>query len=210
MANSIFPGVDPFVESQGFWPDFHARMLTLLCDAIFDELPEQYEARIEERFTILDVESETGKPVGPDIGVLRRKGTSKKNTRGASAATLEPVRIPLLIQEEIRETYIKILWRPLRTIVSIVEVLSPSNKEKPGYDYYLHKRHEVLKQPIHWWRLTSFSAAAACRFKSRIPWATISLWYHETTRGRNAKSTIGRSFKNCPRFRFHSEKRMPM
>jgi len=148
---SLFPGIDPFVEAQGFWPDFHARLLTLLCDAIFDRLPEHYEARIEERFTILDIETQTGKRLGPDIGVLKRRRAAKHTRKvpGGGTATLEPVRIPLLIQEEVRETYIKILWRPQRTIVGIIEILSPANKEKPGQDQYLAKRLEILKQPIH-------------------------------------------------------------
>jgi hypothetical protein len=36
---SPFPGLDPFIEAQGFWPDFHARFITYLCDTLAETLP---------------------------------------------------------------------------------------------------------------------------------------------------------------------------
>jgi Protein of unknown function (DUF4058) len=37
---SPFPGIDPYVESQGYGHDFHARFITYCRDAINDQLPE--------------------------------------------------------------------------------------------------------------------------------------------------------------------------
>ena len=31
---SPFPGIDPYLESQGYWPDFHARFITYCRDAL--------------------------------------------------------------------------------------------------------------------------------------------------------------------------------
>ncbi len=31
---SPFPGMDPYLEDQGRWPDFHASMITYCRDAI--------------------------------------------------------------------------------------------------------------------------------------------------------------------------------
>jgi hypothetical protein len=45
---SPFPGVDPYLESQHFWPDFHARFMNYWCEALADQLPENYEARMDE------------------------------------------------------------------------------------------------------------------------------------------------------------------
>src|SRR4051812_23205839 len=37
---SPFPGVDPFVEAQGYWPDFHPTFLNYWREAISDKLPD--------------------------------------------------------------------------------------------------------------------------------------------------------------------------
>ena len=37
-----FPGIDPDVEGQLTWRDFHTAFLTYLRDAINDRLPDRY------------------------------------------------------------------------------------------------------------------------------------------------------------------------
>ena len=37
--NGPFPGVDPYLEMDGFWQDFHARFITHWCDVLADILP---------------------------------------------------------------------------------------------------------------------------------------------------------------------------
>ena len=50
-----FPGVDPYLESQGFWPDFHARFVNYWCEVLAAKLPENYEARIDERVNLVEL-----------------------------------------------------------------------------------------------------------------------------------------------------------
>src|SRR5437899_1572397 len=52
---SPFPGMDPYLEISGDWRDFHARFIANSCDAIADQLPENYVARIDERFRVLEL-----------------------------------------------------------------------------------------------------------------------------------------------------------
>ena len=56
--SSPFPGVDPYIEPQGFWPDFHASFITYLRDALADQLPSNYEARIDERVNLVELPAE--------------------------------------------------------------------------------------------------------------------------------------------------------
>ena len=66
------------------------------------------------------------------------------------AATLEPVTIPhLFIEEEQRERWIEILHRPERSLVTTLELLSPSNKEESGLHRYRDKRFALLLQNVH-------------------------------------------------------------
>ena len=45
---SPFPGMDPYLEDQGRWPDFHASTITYCRDALSDCLPDDYVAQMGE------------------------------------------------------------------------------------------------------------------------------------------------------------------
>ncbi len=62
---------------------------------------------------------------------------------------MDPITIPLDIVEGPRETYIEILHGPERSIVAVLELLSPTNKHEPGRTEYLSKRNALLRQSVH-------------------------------------------------------------
>ena len=53
MQRSPFPGVDPFIEARGLWPDFHHQLVVSLANALNVLLPPRYVAQLGER-TFLD------------------------------------------------------------------------------------------------------------------------------------------------------------
>src|SRR5207249_4259942 len=55
----------------------------------------------------------------------------------------------LVIEEETHERHIEILHHPDCTLVAVLELLSPANKEEPGRTLYLAKRNALLHQPVH-------------------------------------------------------------
>ena len=44
-----FPGMDPYLEDPAFWSDFHHRFIECWCDAVADQLPAAYDARLDEQ-----------------------------------------------------------------------------------------------------------------------------------------------------------------
>src|ERR1700722_9437045 len=69
---SPFPGIDPYLESQGHWLDFHARFVPMLSDALNEQLPEGYVARIDERMTLVELPHEDeARLIRPDVAVVR-------------------------------------------------------------------------------------------------------------------------------------------
>lgn len=148
MANP-FPGIDPYIEAQNFWEDFHTRFLTYTCDAINDRLPEGYDAQVEERFTIASFREEAD--VRPDLAVLRDESGAARREGGGVAVMAEPVVVPLpvLIPEEITERWIEVRRREDRSVVAVVELLSPSNKAGEGRVDYMRKRKLLIAEPIH-------------------------------------------------------------
>ncbi|MDB5350606.1 MAG: hypothetical protein JWN86_1853 [Planctomycetota bacterium] len=150
---SPFPGMDPHLEISGGWRDFHATFIATCRDAINDLLPDRYVARIDERFRVVEVPRDRGRTRYPDVAIVRT-GTGavyEAAVAGVAVLDLEPVMVRLTrtVQEEIRETRIEIRREPDWELVTSIELLSPANKEEPGFSAYLAKRADVIAQPVH-------------------------------------------------------------
>ncbi len=144
-----FPGMDPYLEDPAFWPDFHLRFVNYWCEAVADRLPEGYEARIDEQIRLVEVPEEEVKRIRPDVAVLHHAGSSVTPSASRGTTMPEPVVALLEITEEVRAARIEILHRPARTLVAVLELLSPANKTDPGRADYLTKRKGILSQEVH-------------------------------------------------------------
>jgi hypothetical protein len=104
---------------------------------------------MNERVSLVETEPQRAKRIGPDVSVIQTETGFRSFHSTAATATLEPVTIALPVEEEVSETYIEVLHRPDQTLVAILELLSPSNKEEPGRSAYLEKRRAVVRQRVH-------------------------------------------------------------
>ncbi|MFO0959604.1 MAG: DUF4058 family protein [Isosphaeraceae bacterium] len=148
--DSPFPGIDPYIEAQGFWPDFHARLLTYLCDRLNDHLPGLYAARMEEEIRLVQPDDE--KRIRADIAVLEEDRPRRpREPRGGGVAVLEPVLVPVGSEDpiEVRDRWIEVVRLPERKLVTVIEMLSPSNKFSPGREEYLTKRRGLIERKVH-------------------------------------------------------------
>jgi len=68
---SLFPGMDPYLEGSGLWPDFHTRFIAACADLLLDRLPTNYDARIDERVQLVTWSGEPPRRFVPDVGVTR-------------------------------------------------------------------------------------------------------------------------------------------
>src|SRR5262245_7174752 len=146
---SPFPGMDPYLETPALWSDFHASFITYLRDALIACLPSNYEARIDEKVHLVEVSPPRKKLIEPDVAVTQRGPSRTPSPAPAGVAVLEPVTMSLVIEEETHERHIEIRHRPDRTLVAVLELLSPANKEEPGRTLYLAKRNALLHHPVH-------------------------------------------------------------
>src|SRR5262245_2961849 len=70
---SPFPGMDPYLEAPGIWPDFHERLANQTSGQLNRELPAPYYAKLEVRLETGIVEEEEGRHrIVPDVAVVRR------------------------------------------------------------------------------------------------------------------------------------------
>jgi hypothetical protein len=151
---SPFPGIDPYLEGQHFWEDFHPRFLTYCSDALNEVLPQGYIAQLGQRIRLVESSRKRTKLVLPDIAVIEAAGRPTRRvarrSKAAGVLTLEPVTIPLpSVETEVRDVWIEIRRGTSRAPVTVIEMLSPTNKTGDGFVEYQLKRRSLIRQKIH-------------------------------------------------------------
>ena len=145
---SRFPGVDPYLEAQGLWADFHSEFISAWRSALLDQLPAGYDARVGEHVYIVHDHDEPGKLIIPDVALEQLPDPADGGTAVAVQAGVGTHVVTLPIPYEVRESYIEIRKHPERTLVAVLELLSPTNKG-PERASYLKKRDELLVARVH-------------------------------------------------------------
>jgi Protein of unknown function (DUF4058) len=170
---SPFPGVDPYIEAQGRWGDFHSTFLTYCRDAIGPHLPEDYVAQVNEQVRLVHPSRGASSALyRPDIAILNDPDFPPRPARaGTGAATLEPVAVLVETEdpEEISDRWIEILKLPDLALVTVIEVLSPTNKLGNGREDYLTKRREFLNRPVHFVELDLLLGGHRLPMRSESP-----------------------------------------
>lgn len=152
--SSPFPGMDPYLENPELWPDVHHELISQIRTALNPALLPRYVARVEMRVYVSDQDDPGREYRVPDVRIEQtphRKG-AKKAKQSEAIAVAEPLTIPFLTEEEIEEARLEIRQRESNALVTVIEVLSPSNKIRgsAGRRNFLDKRREVLASNIHW------------------------------------------------------------
>lgn len=145
---SPFPGMNPFLEQADAWEDFHQDFLVRSREALMAEIGKNYLVKIEARLYLHELSGEERRFVGrADVAVAARTGVAES---AAAAGLVAPVQLVLPAVDVERQTFLEIRDRRNRRIVTVVELLSPTNKT-PGADRdaYLGKRGEILAGQTH-------------------------------------------------------------
>ena len=168
-----FPGMDPYLELQESWPDFHNRLITEICNELGSSLPDAYVPRVDERIEVVSWAREPTRSFRPDVLVGRfEKGAVSSGVAMASAppATLEPKLVEILDRdpEELRITWVEIRALPELDLVTAIEVLSPINKSGPGRQAYLDKRDKLHGSRVNLVEIDLLLGGAPLPMKERI------------------------------------------
>lgn len=152
--DSPFPGMDPYTERADIWPELHNPIMTYARDALQPLLPEGYVARLELRiYTEREPEGRAVPARIPDLELVKT---------GSGANRLEPesgeARSPYegegywvsSVPRERREARVVVRTVPDSELVTVIELLSPSNK-RPGIgrEKYLTKQREMLDAGVN-------------------------------------------------------------
>lgn len=148
--NKRFVGMDPYIEEQ-CWEDFHHDMIVSIRALLIPQIAPKYFAQIEERVYVEYSDVPTRATFRPDVAVQTTGSSQPFERMGESVAVLEPQVLTLPEPDERHEPYIAIITLPERQLVTLIELLSPSNKnpESQGRQEYLKKRRQVIQSSVH-------------------------------------------------------------
>jgi hypothetical protein len=171
---SPFPGMDPFIESPAHWPDFYARFISELANAINDLLPDQYVARINEHVMSIAptyrVEGEDDPEFIPDVAVVSAPQSAASIGGENPAGLLAPVMVGNInFFDDYAEGFIQVLRLPEQELVTVIELLSPTNKYGEGRGIYMKKRREFLSQKVNLVELDLIRAGVRLQFDQPLP-----------------------------------------
>ena len=151
---SPFPGMDPYLEAPDVWNDFHHGMISGIQEQLNFLLRPNYHTMVEERVYISDEADPGRKWIIPDVFLTKAEASKDSDRVQAPSAdyesvttVAEPVVITTLVDDEIREARLVIHDAKNREVITIIEVLSPTNKigGSRGRANYEAKRSDVLQ-----------------------------------------------------------------
>ncbi len=143
---SPFPGVDPYLEGP-LWVSFHTQLCAEIARRLTPLLGERYIALVEERLVVdtLDDVTVATRIVRPDVSVAGKAPIGS----GPTALLEPPLRVPTVIEAEVPVHFVEVREVASMLVVTVIEVLSPSNKGGEGRADYLRKRRTILSSDVN-------------------------------------------------------------
>jgi hypothetical protein len=171
--------MDPYLEEPGLWPDVHGRLINIASEFLNARIRPKYVTRIEERVYISDQDDPGREVIAPDVRILRvPTAPSTKQSPPGGVAVVEPaaevtasVRMTTLLEDDIHESYLQVIDRASREVVTVIEILSPANKVEGsrGRDSYVHKRRQVMNSPSHFVEIDLLRRGAHVTTREQFP-----------------------------------------
>jgi hypothetical protein len=161
---SPFPGMNPYLEQDSVWHDFHQRALTLAADLIGAQVLPRYFVKIDEHMFVDELGEEQRRFIGRgDLWV------APLTPEGRGAGTAELLEAPFEVGypqiDMERLSYLEIRDRDHRQLITVVELLSPSSKYSGrDRDQYLAKRGHLLHTNVHFVEIDLLDGGP------RMPW----------------------------------------
>jgi len=146
---SPFPGMDPYLEDPAFWSGFHTTFIVSLRGAITRLLPKGYYAEVEQHVWLQGDDPDTREPFAvPDSYVAEKNEHGVAGDGGTAVATATVPSTEVTLPKTVKHKgtmFVKIVDQPGSRVVTVIELLSPSNKATgDDREGYLQKRNDYL------------------------------------------------------------------
>ncbi|MBI3359824.1 MAG: DUF4058 family protein [Chloroflexi bacterium] len=139
------PGMDPWLEHPALWPDVHQRLITSLAEYLGPILRPRYYVAVETRTYI----AASDRFRYPDVMVVTTP-IRETLTAAPPETAAGPFVVNVPVPDEIEEGYLEVREVASGEVITVVEILSPTNKQPgEGRKTYETKRAEILRTRTH-------------------------------------------------------------
>ena len=147
-----FPGMNPWLENSNLWKDVHNTLINAIREYLAPQLGPRYFVGVETHtYVTRRPDATLPTTIGtrfPDVAIMDRGGAPVAVAQPPTATEPQLVQIPL--DDDIEETFLEIRLVPNGEVVTVVELLSHTNKRAGmNRDHYLHKRDRFLYSNVN-------------------------------------------------------------
>jgi len=163
-----FPGMDPYLERPSMWPGVHNALMASIQLDLAPQVRPRYYVSLEERVYFSEDEDGRDPLVGiPDAVVVGPTGNggSPSEPYEALPKGVAMTTVHVGIPAQAREAYLELRDTGTGSVVTVIELLSPSNKRPgKGRDLYERKRARFLETWTHMVEVDLTRAGEPMRF----------------------------------------------
>ncbi len=162
--------MNPYLEAPPGWTGVHHWLITELARSLGGSLPPNYYVAVEERvYEVNDAESAL---IGIPDDVIARRSMQAQPTAPveSNVATLsQPTTVVLPMSFTVKEGYLEIRKIGIDQVITVIEVLSPTNKQGEGRTQYETKRQNILAANCHLVEIDLLRKGQSMDFSSTAP-----------------------------------------
>jgi len=138
--------MNPWLEQEGHWQDFHTMFLVAIRERLVPKMGPNYYVLLEYHIYVHEEPEDRGRLIRADLLVTGPPSTE----RSLGTALMEaPTEVEHPAPEAERVPYLEVRHAALGDLVTVVEMLSPSNKQGDNRRQYLTKRDQLLASRTH-------------------------------------------------------------
>jgi hypothetical protein len=142
--------MNPYLEQDTLWHDFHLAFLPEIRSRLVAQVRPNYIVLLEEHIFVHELPGIPRQLPGRADLSLATGARQESGNRAAPGVLEAPAHVELVSQDVERVPFLEIRDRLGRELVTVLEMLSPSNKRRGGdREQYLTKRAELLESPAH-------------------------------------------------------------
>ena len=143
-----FPGMDPYLERPDLWPNVHSSIIVAVRDDLAPRLRPKYYVAVEERL-VHTAGDDVFFGMRPDVAATQR-ATLREAVATYAATPRGPTLVEVPLPDVITEAYLELRTVEDDRVVTVLELLSPTNKRPGrGRTEYELKRLALLGTATH-------------------------------------------------------------
>jgi hypothetical protein len=137
--------MNPYLEQDDLFHDFHQAFCTLCRELLVPQVRPAFYVKMDEHVYIHELSGEERRLVGrAEVSVARPPNSHPLAAPNGTLTAPATVRVPVAVDEQ-RESFLEIRDRQTHEVVTVIELLSLSNKRTgPDREQYLAKRQRIL------------------------------------------------------------------